>query len=156
MLGAGAAALAAGTLAAGTLVACANGAVRGLDKTARSLDIVVRNGGLLERILSQQATAKKRSIDDLRREYGVAAVVAIPVMLGNSPAAKALGQAVARFVAAAFLAVPLAVAFFAAAFLPKRPFASGAASRIALHSSSVSDAGSRSFGILPFLLPSVM
>ena len=67
--------------------------------TARSLDIVVRNGGLLERILSQQAAAKKRSIDDLRREYGMAAVVAIPVMLGNSPASKALGQAVARFVA---------------------------------------------------------
>jgi hypothetical protein len=67
--------------------------------TARSLDIVVRNGGLLERVLGQQAAAKKRSIDDMRREYGMAAVVAIPVMLGNSPASKALGQAVARFVA---------------------------------------------------------
>lgn len=67
--------------------------------TARSLDILVANGGLFEKLLAQEAARKKRSVDDLRREYGMTAAVGIPVMLGNAPAAKALGQAVARFIA---------------------------------------------------------
>ena len=45
---------------------------------------------------------------------------------------------------------------FGAALRPQRPLRSGAAARIAWHSSSESDLGSRSFGILPFFLPSVM
>ena len=35
----------------------------------------------------------------MRREYGIAAAMGIPAMLGNSPSAKAIAQAVARFVA---------------------------------------------------------
>ncbi len=74
-------------------------AVAWMGATARSLDIVVQNNGLFERLLTRQAADKKRSPDDLRREYGMTAAVGIPVMLGNSAGAKALGQAVARFVA---------------------------------------------------------
>jgi hypothetical protein len=74
-------------------------AIAWMGATARSLDIIVQNGGLFERLLARQAAEKKRSVDDLRREYGMTAAVGIPVMLGNSAAAKALGQAVARFVA---------------------------------------------------------
>ena len=74
-------------------------AIAWMGATARSLDMVVQNTGLFERLLARQAAEKKRSVDDLRREYGMTAAVGIPVMLGNSAAAKALGQAVARFVA---------------------------------------------------------
>ena len=74
-------------------------AIAWVGATARSLDIAVQNTGLFERLLARQAADKKKSVDDLRREYGMAAAVGIPVMLGNSAAAKALGQAVARFVA---------------------------------------------------------
>ena len=78
--------------------------------------------------------------------------------------AAALFLAAAFFFGAAFFtgASAEAPAFFAAAalagaaFRPHRPLRSGAAAMIAWHSSSVSDFGSRSFGILPFFLPSVM
>jgi len=67
--------------------------------TARSLDLTVENKGLFERALAEAARKQKRTPDDLRREYGMAAAVAIPAVLGSSPAAKSLGQAIARFVA---------------------------------------------------------
>jgi hypothetical protein len=67
--------------------------------TARNLDLTVENKGLFERALAEAARKQKRSPDDLRREYGMAAAVAIPAVLGSSPAAKSLGQAIARFVA---------------------------------------------------------
>src|SRR5690606_31375899 len=51
-------------------------------------------------------------------------------------------------------AVPAAAVFFFAAFLP-RPRRSGAAASSASHSSSVSDFGSRSFGIFAFFAPFV-
>jgi hypothetical protein len=74
-------------------------AIAWVGATARSLDLVVQNTGLFERLLARQAAEKKKSVDDLRREYGMAAAVGVPIMLGNSAAAKTLGQAVARFVA---------------------------------------------------------
>lgn len=46
--------------------------------------------------------------------------------------------------------------FAVAAFFAQRPLRSGAAAISAWHSSRVSDFGSRSLGILPFFLPSVM
>ncbi|MGA0595454.1 hypothetical protein [Enterovirga sp. CN4-39] len=70
-----------------------------MSATARSLEVIVQNAGLFEKLLAAQAAEKKRSVDELRREYGMMAAVAVPVMLGNSAAAKAVGQAVARFVA---------------------------------------------------------
>ena len=56
-----------------------------------------------------------------------------------------------------FAAGVSAETFFAnPVFFAHRPVRTGAAAMSAWHSSSVSDAGSRSFGILPFFLPSVM
>lgn len=66
---------------------------------ARTIDLTVENGGLFERLVAREAKKQKKSPDDLRREYGVAAAVAIPAMLGSSAQAKSLGQAVARFIA---------------------------------------------------------
>jgi hypothetical protein len=67
--------------------------------TARNLDLTVENKGLFERLVAQEARKQKKSPEDLRREYGIAAAIAIPSMLGSSATAKAVGQAVARFVA---------------------------------------------------------
>ena len=67
--------------------------------TAKTLDLTVENKGLFDRVMAMQAREQKRSPDDLRKEYGMAAAVGIPAMLGNSGAAKALGQAIARFIA---------------------------------------------------------
>jgi hypothetical protein len=67
--------------------------------TAKSLDIAVENTGLYERIVEREAKRQRRSQDDLRREYGIAAAIGVPAMLGNSAAAKALGTAIARFAA---------------------------------------------------------
>src|SRR5690348_11301177 len=68
----------------------------------------------------------------------------------------------AVFFAAVFFAAFFAGAFFSTAFLAAaflnapRPRRTGAASISALHSSCVSDFGSRSFGIFAFFSPSVM
>jgi hypothetical protein len=67
--------------------------------TARSVELRVENNGLFERLLAQQAKQQNKPADDLRREYGMAAAVAVPALLGNTPSAKSIGQAVARFVA---------------------------------------------------------
>jgi hypothetical protein len=69
-----------------------------LGGTVKNADLVVENGGLMERVIAQQARKQKKAPEELRREFGAAAAVAIPAMLGNSPAGKAIGQAVARFV----------------------------------------------------------
>jgi hypothetical protein len=74
-------------------------AIAWVGATARSIDVVVQNTGLFERLLASQAAEKKKTVDELRREYGMTAAVGIPLMLGNSAPAKALGQAVARFIA---------------------------------------------------------
>jgi hypothetical protein len=67
--------------------------------TARNLDMTIENNGLFERVIAQEAKKQKRSPEDLRREYGMAAAIAVPGMLGNSQQSKAVGQAVARFIA---------------------------------------------------------
>jgi hypothetical protein len=67
--------------------------------TARNVELRIENNGLFERLLGEQAKKQNKSADDLRREYGMAAAIVIPQLLGNSSAAKTLGQAVARFVA---------------------------------------------------------
>src|SRR5690242_6420559 len=59
-------------------------------------------------------------------------------------------------VVAAFLTAPFFVAVFLAAFFAPRRGRLGAASSNALHSSCVSDLGSRSFGTRAFFSPSVM
>ena len=73
-------------------------AVALLGATARQVEIAIENKGLFERVIAQEARKQKRSPEDLRREYGMAAAVAVPAVLGNSASAKAVGQAIARFV----------------------------------------------------------
>jgi hypothetical protein len=66
---------------------------------ARNLHLTIENKGLFERVIAAESRKGQKSPEDLRREYGMAAAVAVPAMLGNAPAARSLGQAVARFVA---------------------------------------------------------
>ncbi len=70
-----------------------------LGATIRTADLRIENGGIIEKLLAQEAAKQKKPADELRQEFGMAAALAIPVMLGNSGQAKALGQAIARFVA---------------------------------------------------------
>lgn len=74
-------------------------AVALLGATATSLELSVNNQGLAERVIGRDAREAGRSVEDLRRQYGSMAVIGIPALLGNSPSAKAIGQAVARFIA---------------------------------------------------------
>jgi hypothetical protein len=73
--------------------------VAALGTTAKSLDVRIENTGFFERYLAQEARKLQKTPDVLRREYGSAAAVALPRLLGNSDQARKLGQAVARFVA---------------------------------------------------------
>jgi hypothetical protein len=67
--------------------------------TAKGIDLSVENTGLVDRHLEQEARKQGKTAETLRREYGMAAGFAIPALLGNSPQATALGQAIARFIA---------------------------------------------------------
>jgi hypothetical protein len=73
--------------------------VAALGAKAKSLDVKIENTGFFERYLAQEAKKLRKTPDVLRREYGSAAAVALPMLLGNSDQAKKLGQAVAQFVA---------------------------------------------------------
>ncbi|GEP10446.1 hypothetical protein [Methylobacterium gnaphalii] len=70
-----------------------------LSATAKTLDLKVQNGGLYDRFID--ATSKSLSLkpDELRKEYVTACLIGIPVILGNSPAAKAIGAAMGKFAA---------------------------------------------------------
>jgi len=67
--------------------------------TAKSLELTVENGGLVERVIAREAKRNRSSAEKLRREYGMAAAVGVPTLLGGSASAKAIGQAIARFIA---------------------------------------------------------
>lgn len=70
-----------------------------LGATAKTLTLVVENNGLFEAIVTAEARRQGKPADTVRREYASAAALGIPAVLGNSSAAKAIGQAVGRFVA---------------------------------------------------------
>ena len=73
--------------------------VAALSVTAKSLELGIDNRGLFERFVAREGKRQKRNPEDIRREYGMAAAVGIPAILGNSAPAKALSQAIAKFVA---------------------------------------------------------
>src|SRR5690348_4949610 len=75
---------------------------------------------------------------------------------GTDPARDAAAFFAADFFAVFLAAVFLGAVFLAAAFLAPRRGRLGAASSSALHSSWVSDFGSRSLGMRAFFSPSVM
>ena len=70
-----------------------------LGATAKRLDLTVENAGLFEHALGQEARKQSKTPEELRSEYGLAAAIAVPAVLGPSPAAKAIAQAAARFIA---------------------------------------------------------
>ena len=70
-----------------------------LGATMKQASLVVENKGLFERALEFQAKSRKRTVDQIRKEYAATAQLGIPAMLGASPAAKQIGTAVAKFIA---------------------------------------------------------
>lgn len=66
---------------------------------AKALDITVENKGLFERYLANEAKEQKTKPEALRATYGTAAALALPSIIGTSEQAKAISQAVARFIA---------------------------------------------------------
>ncbi|MGX7706279.1 hypothetical protein [Methylobacterium sp. Gmos1] len=69
-----------------------------LGASAKTLGLTLENGGLFQRFVDQQAKAQSLKPEELQREYGTAAMLGIPAVLGGSASAKALGQAVSHFV----------------------------------------------------------
>ena len=70
-----------------------------LSATAKALSLTVVNGGLYERFIDAQAKHLSLKPDELRKEYVTACVIGVPVILGNSAAAKSLGAAMGKFAA---------------------------------------------------------
>ncbi|GJE27365.1 hypothetical protein [Methylobacterium organophilum] len=69
-----------------------------LSATAKALDLTLENGGLFDRFITAQAKHLSLKPDELRKEYVTASVIGVPVILGNSAAAKAIGAAMGKFV----------------------------------------------------------
>lgn len=65
----------------------------------KSVDIKVENKGLFEKALAANAKEQGQDADAMRKDLITAAQVGIPNVLGNSPAAKDLADAVAKFIA---------------------------------------------------------
>ena len=66
----------------------------------KKLDLRVENAGLFDRALAVQAKNDKQSIDEARQTDILRATLLLPTLLGNEPAARALGSALAKFIAA--------------------------------------------------------
>jgi hypothetical protein len=66
----------------------------------RRIEIRVENGGFFERIVAAAAKQSNKSPKEVRQAYVAAAAIGIPALLGGGPAAKVLGAAIAKFVAA--------------------------------------------------------
>jgi hypothetical protein len=67
--------------------------------TFKAFDLRLQDKGLFGRLLTHLAAKQKTTVDALRAEYGMAAALAIPAMLGNSDSARKVGAAVAQFIA---------------------------------------------------------
>lgn len=70
-----------------------------LSATAKAVDLKLENGGLYERFIDAQSKSLSLKPDELRKEYVTACLIGIPVILGNSPAAKTIGAAMGKFAA---------------------------------------------------------
>lgn len=73
--------------------------VAAIGATVKNLDIQIANQGLFDRLLEQQAKIDKKTPEELRRDYGMAAAVMMPAILGASENAKKLTDAVSAFIA---------------------------------------------------------
>ncbi|MCJ2117752.1 hypothetical protein MKK65_14455 [Methylobacterium sp. J-001] len=66
--------------------------------SAKSLDLTIENAGLFERFLAAQSKDLSLKPDELRKEYVTASLLGVPVILGNTAAAKGIGAAMGQFV----------------------------------------------------------
>lgn len=66
--------------------------------SAKTLDVTVENTGLFERFLAAQSKDLSLRPDELRKEYVTASLLGVPIILGNSAAAKGIGAAMGQFV----------------------------------------------------------
>ena len=73
--------------------------VAGLGITLGEASLRVENTGLLDKIVARVAAAQKTTPDKLRASWGTQAALGIPQLLGGSDSAKAVGNAVASFIA---------------------------------------------------------
>jgi hypothetical protein len=73
--------------------------VAALGLNLQSLQLRLENLGLFDRLLKAEATKAGKEPAALRRDWSALAAIALPAMLGDSPAAKILAGAVARFIA---------------------------------------------------------
>ncbi len=71
-----------------------------LSMLLRRIEIRVENGGFFERIVAAAAKQSNKSPEAVRQTYVAAAAIGVPALLGGGPAAKVLGDAIAKFVAA--------------------------------------------------------
>ena len=70
-----------------------------LGLTVKQAALAIEDRGLAEKILAREAAKQNKSPAQLRREIGSIAALGIPAWLGNSPGAKTIANAVARFIA---------------------------------------------------------
>jgi hypothetical protein len=66
----------------------------------KKLDLHVENAGLFDKALAVQAKNEKQSVDEARQSDILKATVLLPALLGNEAPARALGAALAKFIAA--------------------------------------------------------
>ncbi len=66
----------------------------------KKLDLHVENAGLFDKALAVQAKNEKQSVDEARQSDILKATLLLPALLGNEAPARALGAALAKFIAA--------------------------------------------------------
>lgn len=66
--------------------------------SAKALDLTVENAGLFERFIATQSRALSLKPEELRQEYVSASQFGVPVILGGSAGARAIGTALGQFV----------------------------------------------------------
>jgi hypothetical protein len=66
----------------------------------KKLNLRVENAGLFDKALTVQAKNEKQSVDEARQSDILRANLLLPTLLGNEPSARALGSALAKFIAA--------------------------------------------------------
>ena len=66
----------------------------------KKLALHVENAGLFDKALAVQAKNEKQSVDEARQSDILKAILLLPALLGNEAPARALGAALAKFIAA--------------------------------------------------------
>lgn len=70
-----------------------------LGATAKGLDVKLRNLGLVDKLIENEARKSNRKPEQVRREYSAIAAIGLASILGPSEGAKTLAGAISRFVA---------------------------------------------------------